>query len=216
MSEYSRLKMELERAKLISSGAAISLGKSFAFRKRTNDSDTPVAVSVLGTEVFTNLTFKSGKFLPLDGGEAISYNGLEIDAVLMTVSQTKNIVTTQISGKSGTFKEYVNDSDYSIDVSGVIVSKNPNVYPSLDVETLTRLFSVPDTLEIHSEFLDHFGTIEPNFNTTESYEESTTGGLSGITQVVVTDFNFPQLEGFRDQQPFTCKFISDTPIELVV
>ena len=65
------------------------------------------------------------------------------------------------------------------------------------------LFSVPDSLQVTSEFLNHFGVISPT-------------GLSGIDEDVITDYNFPQQEGFRNQQLFNCKMISDTPIELII
>jgi len=128
--EHSRLKMELNRLKIIAKGAAIDQAKGLLFRKRFPQDDIPVKTSVLGTDVYTNLTFQEGSFLPLDGGLPISYGALEIDTVLMTVSQSKNIITTQIQGKTGTFKEYVNDGDFMIDVRGLLVSSNPNVYPT--------------------------------------------------------------------------------------
>ena len=200
--ENTRLKMELNRLKIILQGAGIDATKGLLYRTTPQDKETPVKKSILGTEVFTNLTFQSGSYLPLDGGLPISYAGLTIDSVLMVVSQTKNIITTQIQGKSGTFKEYVSENDFQIEVSGLLTNKD-NTYPEFTVETLMTLFSVPDSLQVTSEFLNHFGVISPT-------------GLSGIDEVVITDYNFPQQEGFRNQQLFNCKMISDTPIELII
>ena len=200
--ENTRLKMELNRLKIILQGAGIDATKGLLYRRIPQDKETPVKKSILGTEVFTNLTFQSGSYLPLDGGLPISYAGLTIDSVLMVVSQTKNIITTQIQGKSGTFKEYVSENDFQIEVSGLLTNKD-NTYPEFTVETLMTLFSVPDSLQVTSEFLNHFGVISPT-------------GLSGIDEVVITDYSFPQQEGFRNQQLFNCKMISDTPIELII
>ena len=200
--ENTRLKMELNRLKIILQGAGIDATKGLLYRRIPQDKETPVKKSILGTEVFTNLTFQRGSYLPLDGGLPISYAGLTIDSVLMVVSQTKNIITTQIQGKSGTFKEYVSENDFQIEVSGLLTNKD-NTYPEFTVETLMTLFSVPDSLQVTSEFLNHFGVISPT-------------GLSGIDEVVITDYNFPQQEGFRNQQLFNCKMISDTPIELII
>jgi len=200
--ENTRLKMELNRLKIILQGAGIDATKGLLYRRIPQDRETPVKKSLLGTEVFTNLTFKSGSYVPLDGGLPISYSGLTIDSVLMTVSQAKNVITTPIQGKSGTFKEYVSDGDFEIQVSGVLISKD-NTYPEFTVETLMTLFSVPDSLQVTSEFLGHFGVISPT-------------GLSGIDEVVIVDYSFPQQEGYRNQQLFSCKMISDTPIELTI
>ena len=202
MANQRLIRSELNRLKFILKGAAIDATKGLLYRRRTFDEDIPVKTSMLGTEVFTNLTFQSGSYLPLDGGLPISYAGLTIDSVLMVVSQTKNIITTQIQGKSGTFKEYVSENDFQIEVSGLLTNKD-NTYPEFTVETLMTLFSVPDSLQVTSEFLNHFGVISPT-------------GLSGIDEVVITDYNFPQQEGFRNQQLFNCKMISDTPIELII
>lgn len=227
--DYSRLKMELNRLKQISKGAAVDVGKGLLFRKRFTNDDLPIKTSVLGTDVYTNLTFQGGSFLPLGEFAPINYGALEIDTILMTVSQAKNIVTTQIQGKTGTFKEYINDGDFQIDVRGLLVGSEPNIYPTEQVEALVRLFSVPDTLRVTSEFLSHFGLLSPSapLAADTTRQEASLGiftpnsappvaGLSGIDDVVIVDYSFPQLEGFRNQQPFTCKMVSDTPIELLI
>jgi len=199
--ENTRLKMELNRLNVILRGAGVDATKGRLY-KTTEKFPESSTLSALGTEVFTNLAFQDGSYIPLDGGQPINYSGLRLDSVLMTVSQAKNVVTTPIQGKSGTFKEYVSDGDFEIQVSGLIVSEDDS-YPEFEVESLMSLFSVPDSLQITSEFLNHFGVISPT-------------GLSGIDEVVIVDFNFPQQEGFRNQQLFSCKMISDTPIELII
>jgi len=91
-----------------------------------------------------------------------------------------------------------------------------------------RLFSVPDTLRVTSEFLSHFGLINPSAPISETVSQEVSSGLviassappvaglSGIDDIVIVDYDFPQMEGFRNQQPFTCKMMSDTPIELLI
>jgi hypothetical protein len=195
--------MELNRLKIILKGAGIDATKGLLYKTGEFESDIAVKTSALGTEVFTNLSFLGGSFVPLGGGIPINFNSINIDTVLMTVSMTKNIVTTPIQGKAGTVKEYVSDGDYQIDVRGILTSDGGNTYPTDLVEQMTQIFTIPDSLRITSEFLNHFGTASPK-------------GLSGIDEVVITDFNFPQQEGFRNQQLFTCKMISDSPIELII
>lgn len=199
----TRLKMELGRLKILLKGAGIDATKGLLYRDREFDTDISTKTSQLGTEVFTNLTFNAGNFIPLGETAPIAFNAIEIDAVLMTVTMGKNIVLTPIQGKDGTFKEYIASGDFQIDVDGVLVSDGENTYPTALVELLSQIFTIPDSLGITSEFLNHFGTASPK-------------GLSGIDEVVITDFNFPQERGFRNQQRFTCKMISDSKIELII
>ena len=203
MADERLARIELNKLKFILKGAAIDSTKGLLYRRRKFDEDLPKKSSMLNTEVFTNLSFNAGSFIPLGGGEPITYEKIIIDTVLMTVTQVKNIIRTPIQGKSGTIKEYVADGDFEIDVSGIIVSEGENTYPTDDVESLMQIFTIPDSLKVTSEFLDHFGVIVPK-------------GMAGISEVVITDFSFPQTEGMRNSQVFTCKMISDTPIELII
>lgn len=203
MSESTlKNRINLNKINLVLAGAGADAAKSALYSRGNYEADSSDKNSVFGTPIFSDLTFKDGSYLPLDGGEAISYKGLSLDGVLMSVSMSKNIITTAIQGKSGTVKEYVSDGDFEITVNGVI-SSTSNKYPESEVEALSTLFSVPDSLRVTSEFFSHFGVISPL-------------GLSGIDEVVIVDFSFPQSEGFRNTQLFSCKMISDSPIELII
>ena len=130
MANQRLIRSELNRLKLVLKGAAIDATKGSIYRRREYNEDIPRGTSMLGTEVFTNLSFKAGSFIPLEGGGPIPYETQIIDTVLMTVNQTKNIIRTPIQGKSGTIKEYVSDGDFEIDVSGILVSEGENTYPT--------------------------------------------------------------------------------------
>lgn len=110
--------------------------------------DNPIAVSYLGTPVYSNLVF-----LPTSD---IS-DRLRIDTVLMEVDQTKNIVKTDIQGRNGTVKEYISDGDYMVTIRGVIVSPYPNVFPREDIDLLIKYCQVTEQLPVSSFFLDLFG-----------------------------------------------------------
>ena len=66
--ENTRLKMELNRLKIILQGAGIDATKGLLYRRTPQDKETPVKKSLLGTEVFTNLTFQGGRIYLLMGG----------------------------------------------------------------------------------------------------------------------------------------------------
>lgn len=190
-------------------GFALQSLQSKFFNVETELSDTPHTSDKqppdvsFGRPVYTNLEFEAGRFLPLDGGSIISYEPIRLDAVLMTVSMTKNIVTTAIQGRNGTIKEYASDGDYMIDVKGVLTGPGQNRYPKNEVELLIRLLTAPTTLKVTSSFLSNFGSMSAT-------------AIEGISEVVIESFDFPQSEGFHNVQLFHIRMLSDTPIELTL
>lgn len=184
--------------KLILKGIAAGQIKSLIFDTDLVQLEQSDQQSYLNTNVFSNLIFEpdpstgaTGTFTDIDGNDQ-TFSGLRIDTVLFQVAQSKNIVKTAVQGFNGTVKEYTSDGDFEINVVGSIIGENPNEYPEPDVQKLIKLLSIPEPLEITSEFL----------------------GFFGITNVVVESFGFQQQSGFRNVQPFTIRMLSDRPIEL--
>lgn len=142
-------------------------------------------ISYLGTAVFSRLVLE-------DEDSDLS---IDLDSVLLQVSQTKNIVTTSINGRDGTIKEYVSAGDYQVSIKGAIVEPiNANIYPRAKVKTLVDLISLPRSLICISGYLSLFG----------------------ITNLVIQSYNFPQSEGFQNRQLFEIEAISDTNIQLLL
>lgn len=111
-----------------------------------------------------------------------------LTTVLMTVSQQRNIVTTAIQGRNGTIKEYINEGDYSIDFKGAIVSRNSNEYPELEVRDFLELLQAQEALDVVSDFLRLFD----------------------INKLVISNYEFPQQEGYQNMQLFSVSALSDT------
>jgi hypothetical protein len=148
----------------------------------------PQYPSFLNTAVFSDLNLT-----------AIAVNGtkisVQIPTVLFSVTQTKNIITTSIQGRNGTVKEYISDGDYKINIKGVITNSNGK-YPQTQIDkglsTVNDLFQMCQlnkALTVESWYLYQFCVYE----------------------LVITDFEFPQLEGQYSSQPFEINAISDTP-----
>ena len=160
------------------------------------NSDTPDKQSLLNTPIFDSIIFGelngSNVYKDINGTE-YSYKPLQVDLAIITVSQTKNIVTTAIQGKNGTIKEFISDGDYQISINGIIWI-NDNIYPEDDVQTFINIMKVPQSIKIFSNFVNMFG----------------------ISEIVITDYSLPQQEGMRNQQAFTINAISDAPINLEV
>jgi hypothetical protein len=148
----------------------------------------PQYESFLNTAVFSDLDVS----FTADIGTVIN---IKIPTVLFTVTQSKNIITTAIQGRNGTVKEYISDGDFKINIKGVITNSNGK-YPQFKIDkgqsTVNDLFQMCQlnkSLTVNSWYLWQFCVYE----------------------MVITDYEFPQLEGQYSSQPFEINAISDTP-----
>lgn len=199
-----------------SKGAGTQVLKSVLFAKKATFFEEPDLQSYLGTPVYANLVFQHGNYFELkdiNQTNAIPYDGLVIQTVLIEVTQTKNIITTAMQGKDGTVKEYISMGDYAATLTGGIIGECDyeydeatekatggikdigNYYPHVDVRKLKDICEAPIGLTITSEFLNMF----------EKKDRTTW---------VITDYSIPQREATRDMQPFQISMLSDFPIEL--
>lgn len=184
----------LIKPKLFRPGKGIESDKQDDYIVGDYVTDESSRVSYLGTPVFSNLEIKPFNYETLDGQQVEISNGIIIDTVIFTVTQTKNIVKTPIQGRNGTVKEYISDGDFQIEISGAIVSPN-STYPETEVNELIEILKAPIPIpedSLISEYLNWFG----------------------IHSIVVESYNFPQTEGFRNQQEFTISAVSDIPVQL--
>ena len=147
--------------------------------------------SYLGLPVFAPLTFKDGSYLNPDGTRQ-TYRGFTLQAVLLNVSQSKNVVKTAVAGRNGTVKEYVSDGDYIINIQGVIANSIAE-YPEQDVTRLIDILKVPAAIDVVCPVLQ----------------------LHGIYSIVVESYTLPSTEGKVNVQRFEIEAVSDTPVELV-
>ena len=106
--------------------------------------------------------------------------------MLIDINQEKNIVSTAVAGKDGTFNEYVSDGNYNINLEGRLVfnfnlnlSSASNVvqnpaeytkklkdwakngfidnYPEADTKSLIQILKLPVSLDVESRLLNLFG-----------------------------------------------------------
>lgn len=175
--------------------------RTFFSLPETSIKEEPVSMSdFLGTPIMSNITFGNpgpdpknpitNYYIDLNGNQ-IPYEPLTLDLVLLTVSNDKNIIKTVIQGRNGTVKEYISDGDYQIELKGIISNKD-NVYPKETIQKLINILKIPSEIPVISDYLQLFG----------------------INYVVIVPSNFPQIEGFRNQQEFTITMLSDEPINL--
>lgn len=119
---------------------------------------------------------------------------LILETVLLTVSARNNIVSTPVQGRRGTIKEYINAGDFDVNIKGAIVGRFRGVYPETLVRDLLSVLKQEASIRIVSDYLRMFDVYE----------------------LAVTDYSFPQNEGFQNVQLFEINALSDDPVELIL
>lgn len=146
-------------------------------------------ISKLGTVVYSNIIFNAGSIL--NENEIVeSWDDFRIDDVLLNVSQSKKIVTTEIQGRDGTVKEYIGLDDFQVQITGRL-NGTYNVNPKDLTRQLKIILSAGQPLEVTSWYLQNLD----------------------INDIVVKDFNFGQSEGEYSTQYFTINAMSDRRFE---
>jgi len=158
--------------------------------------DRPLYYSELGTPVMSDLTLGDRVNLSnnawVDGaGREQRFEPVTLATVLVTVMQSKSIITTQVQGRNGTVKEYIGLGDFDVTINGIIVGRN-GVYPREQVRRLKQLLDAPVPVVVSSWYLQNLD----------------------IDTVVIKDYEIGQQEGEYSMQRFTINALSDTPFEL--
>ena len=146
-----------------------------------------------------NYDLKTEKFIEDDISSKLldeGSGGILIEGCIIEVTQTKNIVTTQVAGyDGGTVKEYIGAGDYQITLRGFLQTNYPDLYPTDQITMLKSYLDAPVNLQFESAFLKMI--LPPDYD------------------LVCSSYNFFQQQGLRNVQYFEINFISDGNFELV-
>ncbi|MBD5230314.1 MAG: hypothetical protein HDS69_09840 [Bacteroidales bacterium] len=118
-----------------------------------------MTASVTGVPI-TNIDYWEGRWVlcPLrlerETGEGQTY----ADAVV-AASRENHIVSTALTGRDGTVKEYINSGDWAVNIIIGLQKLNSDgeiadEWPSDELRTLRQLLETKEALRVHSEFLD--------------------------------------------------------------
>lgn len=165
----------------------------------TDNSDNPLSYrSSLGTPVFTNIEFLFGEYetntkgvFKSFGSQTDSPDRLRYEAVLVTVSQAKKIIKTEIEGRDGTVKEYIGLDDYQVTVNGILTGPN-GVRPLDQIYALKKMLDAPIAIQVASTYLQTLG----------------------INWLVVDSYELGEEEGGYSYQTFSINFLSDEQQEI--
>lgn len=154
--------------------------------------DQKLYESILGTPVITDLTIKGGTYTD-ENGRLVTFQDIILVTVLITVSQSKRIIITDIQGRDGSVKEYIGMDDYQVTINGILTGGNGR-YPIEDVSILKEICKAPISLQVISRHLQNLD----------------------IFNIVIKDFVFDQEPGGYSQQVFSLFCLSDIPVELLI
>ena len=112
------------------------------------------AVGLEGTERWWGVDIPTSLEFLISGGET-----LLIEDATVKVTQNRIITKTEISGRSGTIKEYICDKDYDLEITcGVthmsLSRQRPDTYPLHIVRQLVELSRRPESVEVACKFLE--------------------------------------------------------------
>jgi hypothetical protein len=152
-----------------------------------------VGSSDFGTPVYANIEFQGRDWLDFDGRRR-EFPDMQFNEVLVTVNQQKNIIETEIQGSdSGAVLEYVGLRNYNVQCEMIVVGVN-GVYPTQAVRNLKSMLTAPVPIKVNSWYLQNFD----------------------IYDLVVREFDIPQVAGGISQQPVTITFSSSNSAILVI
>jgi hypothetical protein len=145
------------------------------------------ATSILGNPVLCDLKILGKSYTGLDG-KKYTIPDITMETVIVSVSQTKNIIATPITGRDGTVKEYIALGDYMVSISGILTAANGQ-YPEESIAALAMAKKAPVSLEVVNKLLQ----------------------LYDIDNMVIADYSIPQEPGKYSTQVVNIQAWSDNP-----
>lgn len=122
-------------------------------------------------------------------GATLHLNNVEVS----TTKQT-NIVRTSINGVSGTFKEFYNDGDLIINLTGSLIGTIPFQNDIQNLNNFSKINLANERFHIHSDFI----------NTT-----------FGVYSVIMSDFSLTLNKDYSNVVDYTITLESDIEIEII-
>jgi len=165
----------------------------------SDNSDVPLDyTSSLGTPVYTNIEFLPGQYetntkgvFNKFGSDQDGPDRLRFETVLISVTQQKLIVRTQIAGRNGSVKEYIGEDDYMVQIAGIITGNNGQ-RPLDKILAFKKMLNAPIAIQVASQYLQSLG----------------------IEWLVIDSYDLSEEEGGYSYQKFTLNCYSDIQQEL--
>jgi hypothetical protein len=183
-------------------------GKSELQRKF--EKDEAIGTSILGTPILSDLSLLGVTYTNNATGQEIELKNdrfqgqgqqtgqtqkggfyMNLETVIITVARSFNIVETVIQGRDNSVFEYIGANNHELSIQGVITGGN-GIYPRDEVNRLKAWLDAPVAKPIRAWWLDNLG----------------------ITDIVVSSYNIPQIVGGYSYQTFSISAKSFVATEL--
>lgn len=112
---------------------------------------------------------------------------LLLDSAVVELNRPKRIVVTELKGKDNSVKEFINNGDWQIKVSGILANRGVG-YPKDQLRALEDYMSAKVAIPVVHEVLNRLN----------------------IYEMVVTDYAYPR-SPFQNIQPYEFSCLSDEP-----
>lgn len=156
---------------------------------------------LLSEFVFDTVTFMGNNpdgslsYYDLATQQVVTIPKMQIPIALCTVTKNIKVVATDIAGRNGTIKQYINTGDYDVSIKGIFTTGVSDKYPEAAMVHLNKITNASVAVKVASNYLHMFG----------------------ITYLVFTKCEFEQYEDAgRDEQKFTLQCLSDIPFSIKV
>jgi hypothetical protein len=145
-----------------------------------------VTSNLTGKAVYDAIIFKDPNN---NDTNTITEKDLKIGVALISASQEKNIVKTQVIGREGTVNTYVNKGNWNITIKGVVVNPLANKRPSEDLRKLDTFAGYATQLTVISNFLLDLD----------------------VKTIIIENVSYEQREGMRNVYDYTLTCFSEIP-----
>ncbi len=148
-----------------------------------------------GTPVFMPITFYKVSYYDYMQQRRVATTDMKVPACIVTVNFQKDIIKTAVQGqrRPGTFKEYINQGDYTVSIDGLLSDDNSK-YPMKKTKWISHIGIAPVMVEVEHQLLNELG----------------------IYWLVIESGGLTPKQGTEDLQPFHFDCVSDQPNELIL
>lgn len=174
-------KNETEYSKALKQANEATLGYEITEFYEPKDYGTNPKAQFAGLPIFQPLTLEDGIGQPLT-----------LQAAVVNINRVKNIVITPVQGRDTSIKEFINNGDFTLNISGIF-SQIGWGYPLEDVLAFNAYMERNIALKVNHEILNNLG----------------------IFEIVVTDYNLPKTP-YINCQGYSFNCVNDEPLPLVI
>jgi hypothetical protein len=124
----------------------------------------------------------------------IKENVIVLTDILLTCTLKNTIITTPVTKRSGTVKEFISAQDYEVKMDGTVRSTSAGKFPVDDLKKLIKIINSEEKIDVYSEFLSLFN----------------------IHYLVLDKYEIKQRQGDPTVIDLSLTFDSDKDIQLIV